>query len=136
LSLSENPLSPKKRLRDDKLFPMLKPRSQNLFLAWVFATKEISKVEGNFRRRAIEGHRTHPGGSDLKWKQVGVDEITDSPELSFSIKGLTADHPSQDGKAVFAVVKVATADSDRLSDSCQSNFTRPLGVVRLTAMIP
>ena len=66
---------------------------------------------------AIEGHRTRPDGSDLKWKQIGVNEITDSRELPFFIQWLTADHPSQDGKAVAAIEKITIADTDHLADS-------------------
>jgi Glyoxalase-like domain len=75
------------------------------WLTWVFATEDISKVEEKFGRPAIEGHRTRPDGTDLKWKQIGVNEITDSRELPFFIQWLTADHPSQDGKAVAAIEK-------------------------------
>jgi hypothetical protein len=78
---------------------------------------DISKVEEKFGRSAIEGHRTRPDGSDLKWKQIGVNEISDSPELPFFIQWLTADHPSQDGKAVAAIEKITIADTDHLADS-------------------
>ena len=44
-------------------------------------------------------------------------EITDSCELPFFIQWLTADHPSQDGKAVAAIEKITIADTDHLSDS-------------------
>jgi hypothetical protein len=54
---------------------------------------------------------------DLKWKQIGVNEITDSRELPFFIQWLTADHPPQDGKAVAAIEKITIADTDHLSDS-------------------
>ncbi len=87
------------------------------WLTWVFATEDISKVEEKFGRSAIEGHRTRPDGSDLKWKQIGVNEITDSRELPFFIQWLTADHPSQDGKAVAAIEKITIADTDHLADS-------------------
>jgi hypothetical protein len=87
------------------------------WLTWVFATEDISKVEEKFGRSAIEGHLTHPNGTELKWKQIGVNEITDSRELPFLIQWLTADHPSQDGKAVAAIAKVTIADTAQLSDS-------------------
>ena len=87
------------------------------WLTWVFATEDISKVEEKFGRPAIEGHRTRPDGTDLKWKQIGVNEITDSRELPFFIQWLTADHPSQDGKAVAAIEKITIADAEQLSDS-------------------
>jgi hypothetical protein len=83
----------------------------------VFATDNISTIEEKFGRTAIEGHRTRPDGSDLKWKQIGVNEITDSRELPFFIQWLTADHPSQDGRAVAAIEKITIADTDHLADS-------------------
>lgn len=55
------------------------------WVTWVFATEDISKVEEKFGRSAIEGHRTRPDGSDLKWKQIGVNQITESRELPFFI---------------------------------------------------
>jgi hypothetical protein len=87
------------------------------WLTWVFATEDISTIEEKFGRTATEGHRTRPDGTDLKWKQIGVNEITDSRELPFFIQWLTADHPSQDGKAVAAIEKITIADTDHLSDS-------------------
>ena len=46
-----------------------------------------------------------------------MNEIADSRELPFFIQRLTADHPSQDGKAVAAIEKITIADTDQLSDS-------------------
>jgi hypothetical protein len=66
---------------------------------------------------AIENHRTRPYGSDLKWKQIGVNEIIDSREFPFFIQWLTVDHPSQDGKAVAAKERIMIAGIDHLSDS-------------------
>jgi hypothetical protein len=83
------------------------------WLTWVFATEDISKVEEKFGRSAIEGHRTRPDGSDLKCKQIGDTEITDSRELPFFIQWLTADHPSRDGKAVAAIEKITIADTEK-----------------------
>ncbi len=87
------------------------------WLTWVFSTEDISKIEEKFGRNAIEGHRTRPDGSDLKWKQIGVNEITESRELPFFIQWLTADHPSKDGKAVASIEKITIADNDQLADS-------------------
>jgi hypothetical protein len=87
------------------------------WLTWVFSTEDISKVEEKFGREAVEGHRTRPDGSDLKWKQIGVTEIADSHELPFFIQWLTTDHPSQDGKAVASIEKITIADKGELSKS-------------------
>lgn len=85
------------------------PTPSNAWLTWVISTEDILKVEEKFGRSAIEGRRTRPDGSDLKWKQIGVNEITDSCNLPFFIQWLTADHPSQDRKGVAAIEKIAIA---------------------------
>ena len=92
-----------------------KAQSGGGWLTWVFSTEDISKVEEKFGREAVEGHRTRPDGSDLKWKQIGVTEIADSHELPFFIQWLTTDHPSRDGKAVASIEKITIADKGELS---------------------
>ena len=87
------------------------------WLTWVFSTEDISPIEEKFGRKAVDGHRTRPDGTDLKWKQIGVKEITDSRELPFFIEWLTEDHPSKDGKAVARIEKIIISDDDQLSDS-------------------
>jgi hypothetical protein len=91
------------------------------WLTWVFSTEDISPIEVKFGREAVEGHRTRPDGTDLKWKQIGVKEITDSRELPFFIQWLTKDHPSKDGIAVAKIEKIRIADHDELSDSWFKN---------------
>jgi hypothetical protein len=87
------------------------------WLTWVFSTEDISPIEEKFGRKAVDGHRTRPDGTDLKWKQIGVKEITDSRELPFFIQWLTEDHPSKDGSAVARIEKITISDNDQLSDS-------------------
>ena len=87
------------------------------WLTWVFSTEDISPIEEKFGRNAVEGHRTRPDGSDLKWKQIGVNEIADARELPFFIEWLTSDHPSKDGNAVSTIEKIVIADTDKLKES-------------------
>ncbi len=87
------------------------------WFTWVFSTNEIKLVESKFGRDAIDGHRTRPNGTDLKWKQIGVKEIVDTPALPFFIQWLTEEHPSQDGIAVSQIEKIVIADRDQLSGS-------------------
>jgi len=87
------------------------------WLTWVFSTDDISPIEEKFGRRAVDGHRTRPDGTDLKWKQIGVKEITDSRELPFFIEWLTEDHPSKDGNAVARIEKIVISDDNLLADS-------------------
>jgi hypothetical protein len=87
------------------------------WFTWVFSTKDIAPIEEKFGRDAIEGHRTRPNGTDLKWKQIGVKEISDFREFPFFIQWLSADHPSQDGTPLAEIEKIVIADKDQLSDS-------------------
>jgi hypothetical protein len=87
------------------------------WLTWVFSTEDIAPIEEKFGRKAVDGHRTRPDGTDLKWKQIGVKEITDSRELPFFIQWLTDDHPSKDGSTVSKIEKIVISDKDQLSDS-------------------
>ena len=91
------------------------------WLTWVFSTEDISPIEEKFGRKAVDGHRTRPDGTDLKWKQIGVKEITESRELPFFIQWLTEDHPSKDGNAVAKIEKIVIADSEKLQDSWFKN---------------
>ncbi len=87
------------------------------WFTWVFSTKDIAPIEAKFGRKATEGHRTRPNGSDLKWKQIGVKEIADTREFPFFIQWLSADHPSQDGTPIAEIEKIVIADDHQLSDS-------------------
>ena len=87
------------------------------WLTWVFSTDDISPIEEKFGRKAVEGHRTRPDGSDLKWKQIGVKEIAEARELPFFIQWLTNDHPSNNGNAVSSIEKIFISDKDELKES-------------------
>jgi hypothetical protein len=87
------------------------------WFTWVFSTEDISPIEKKFGREAIEGHRTRPNGTDLKWKQIGVKEIVDTPEFPFFIEWLSTDHPSQDGTPLAEIQAISIADKDQLVDS-------------------
>ena len=87
------------------------------WLTWVFSVDDISPIEEKFGRKAAEGHRTRPDGTDLKWKQIGVTEIADDRELPFFIEWLTADHPSKNGDSVSKIGKIVIADKEELKDS-------------------
>jgi hypothetical protein len=87
------------------------------WLTWVFSTEDIAPIEEKFGRKAVDGHRTRPDGTDLKWKQIGVKEISDSRVLPFFIQWLTEDHPSKDGTTVAKIEKLLISDKGQLSDS-------------------
>jgi hypothetical protein len=87
------------------------------WLTWVFSLNDLSTVEEKFGRKAVEGYRTKPDGSELKWKQIGVKEIIGSGELPFFIQWLTDSHPSNDGNPAARITKIIIADDEKLADS-------------------
>jgi hypothetical protein len=87
------------------------------WLTWVFSSRDLAGVEEKFGRKAADGYRTRPDGSELKWKQIGVKEIIGSGELPFFIQWLTDNHPSKDGNSVAKISKLVIADDEKLADS-------------------
>lgn len=91
------------------------------WFTWVFSTENLNDVTTKFGRDAVEGHRTRPDGTELKWRQIGVKEIAESRELPFFIQWLTDDHPSRDGNPVARISKIVIADEGELDGSWFKN---------------
>ena len=87
------------------------------WLTWVFSVEDIDIVEKSFARKAVAGHRTRPDGSDLKWKQIGVKEIAEAPQLPFFIQWLTTEHPSQNGTGIARIKSICISDTHQLKES-------------------
>jgi hypothetical protein len=69
------------------------------WMTWVLATDNISKVEENLGRKAVDGQRKKPNGSILQWKQLGVLDILRDSQQPFYIEWVSKEHPSSDGIA-------------------------------------
>jgi len=87
------------------------------WLAWVFSADDISDVEVKLDRNAVLGYRTRPDGTQLEWKQIGINQVIESNEFPFFVQWLTANHPSLDGKAVAKIKGIDIASKNRLANS-------------------
>jgi hypothetical protein len=87
------------------------------WFTWVFSTEDIAPIEAKFGRKSVEGHRTLPEGMDLRWKQIGVKEIQESPNLPFFIQWLTSDHPSGTGNPTAELIELTINDNSQLNQS-------------------
>ena len=76
------------------------------WLTWVFSTDDLTPIEKELGREAVEGHRRRPNGSDLTWKQIGIIEILEKPSLPFFIQWESLTHPSTDGEPSSRLVKI------------------------------
>ena len=82
------------------------------WLGWVISTDDISPIEKSLGREAVDGHRTRPDGTDLRWKQVGVLDTLKDFQIPFFIEWLTSEHPSKDGKSVSSILKIEISGSE------------------------
>lgn len=87
------------------------------WFTWVFSTSDILSIAEKFGRAPTDGHRIRPDGSKLKWKQIGVKEISETQTFPFFIQWLTEDHPSKGGMPVAKITKIEISDKKKLSDS-------------------
>ena len=98
------------------------------WLTWVVAVDDVSAIESRRGRPAVDGHRTKPDGTDIRWKQIGVLGTLEDRQLPYFIEWIENHHPSTDGKAVAKIVKFEIAgDEKTITDWLGSNTALALG---------
>ena len=91
------------------------------WLSWVFNVEDILLIEDKFGRKAVEGNRKKPDGTELRWKQIGVKDIFLMSELPFFVQWQTNNHPSEDGAAEAIIKKLCIASENKLEKSLFKN---------------
>ena len=84
------------------------------WLTWVFSTEDLAPIEAELGRKAVEGHRRRPDGTELSWEQIGIIEVLDEPELPFFIKWKDGNHPSEVGTPKVSISKINFANINPL----------------------
>lgn len=68
------------------------------WLGWVIAVDDIASAESRLGRGSVAGHRIRPDGADLRWRQIGILDLIDDPQLPYFIQWEhQGDHPSTPG---------------------------------------
>jgi hypothetical protein len=72
------------------------------WLAWAVAVADIATFERRLNRAAAQGHRRRPDGFDLRWRQIGVNDVAEDPQLPFFVQWISdaEHHPSAPGSAI------------------------------------
>ncbi len=72
------------------------------WLAWAVRVDDIATYEGRLDRPSAAGHRRRPDGFDLRWRQIGINEVTDDPQLPFFIQWESDEqhHPAAGGSSI------------------------------------
>jgi hypothetical protein len=98
------------------------------WLGWVVAIDDIAEVEERLDRTAAAGYRRRPDGVDLRWSQIGVNELATDPQLPFFVQWHTeaSDHPSAGGSSVRLARLEIAGDRARVEDYLGTSADAPL----------
>jgi hypothetical protein len=66
------------------------------WLTWVVAVDDLSTIESELGRKAVEAHRKKPDGKELFWRQIGVLDTLEEASNPFFIQWTSESHPSDD----------------------------------------
>jgi hypothetical protein len=104
------------------------------WLGWVVAVDDITVVEQRLGRPAVAGNRHRPDGTELLWRQLGVNGTIADPQLPFFVQwDIPADlHPSAGADAGLALACLEIAgDPHRVSEWLGETVEAPLEDVKV-----
>ena len=109
------------------------------WLGWVVAVDDISVAEHRLGREAAVGSRHRPDGTELRWKQIGVNGLIADPQLPFFIEwDVPAElHPSAGSNGGFSLACLEIAgDPQRVSEWLGETVEAPLEDVKVEWVAP
>jgi hypothetical protein len=104
------------------------------WLGWVVAVDDIAPLERRLGRESVVGNRHRPDGTELLWKQIGVNGLIADPQLPFFVQWLSPDtmHPSSGGNGDFSLACLEIAgDPQRVSEWLGETVESPLEDVKV-----
>ena len=109
------------------------------WLGWVVAVDDIALVERRLGRESVAGNRHRPDGTELLWKQIGVNGLISDPQLPFFVQWLSPDglHPSMGGVDDWSLACLEIAgDPQRVSEWLGETVEAPLEDVKVEWVAP
>ena len=109
------------------------------WLGWVVAVDDITPVEARLGRESVAGNRRRPDGTELLWKQIGVNGLISDPQLPFFIQWLSPEalHPSLGGTDEFSLACLEIAgDPQRVSEWLGETVEAPLEDIKVEWVAP
>jgi hypothetical protein len=103
------------------------------WLAWVIRVEDIARIEQRLDRRAAPGHRRRPDGVDLRWAQIGVNDVAADPQLPFFVQwhSPASEHPSAGASTVTLQRLEIAGDENRIDDYLGASTRQPLDGIEL-----
>ncbi|MCD4523290.1 VOC family protein [Nocardioides sp. cx-173] len=109
------------------------------WLGWVVAVDDIAPVEKRLGRSAVVGNRHRPDGTELRWRQIGVNGLISDPQLPFFVQWESPAelHPSTgaDGSFSLACLEIA-GDPQRVSEWLGQTVEAPLEDIKVEWVAP
>jgi len=109
------------------------------WLGWVVAVDDITEIEQRLGRDAAPGNRHRPDGTNLSWKQIGVNGLISDPQLPFFIEWESPAemHPSfgADERFSLACLEIA-GDPGRVSEWLGITVEAPLEEIKVDWVAP
>jgi len=103
------------------------------------AVDDITSVELRLGRESVAGNRRRPDGTELLWKQIGVNGLLADPQLPFFVQWLSPEslHPSTGGVDDYALACLEIAgDPQRVSEWLGETVEAPLEDVKVEWVAP
>jgi len=108
------------------------------WLGWVVAVDDLVPLEERLGRPAIEGRRHLPDGGLLTWRQIGVLDLIDDPQLPFFVRWESDRtlHPSQGGREVELLRIEIAGQPERVDEWLGGQSGRVLSDVDIAWTVP
>ena len=109
------------------------------WLGWVVAVADIAVLEQRLGREAVNGNRHRPDGTELTWKQIGVNGLISDPQLPFFVEWLSPRdmHPSAGADQAFSLACLEIAgDPQRVSEWLGETVEAPLEEIKVEWVAP
>jgi len=108
------------------------------WLTWVVGVDDIAAIEQRLARPAAEGHRRRPDGVDLRWEQIGLNEVSIDPQLPFFVHwhNPASEHPSAGGSRVTLRKLEIVGNETRIDEYLGTSARQPLDGVEVEFFDP
>jgi hypothetical protein len=108
------------------------------WLAWAIRVEDIGVIEERLGRPAAAGHRRRPDGVDLRWRQIGINDVAEDPQLPFFTQWEVppGEHPSTGGKGIALTGLEIAGNEDTVDAYLGASARQPLEDVDVTWLAP
>ena len=104
------------------------------WLAWVVAVDDIAPLEQRLSRPSAAGHRRRPDGFDLRWRQLGINDVAADPQLPFFVswESPATEHPSAAGSPIALTHLEIAGDETTIDAYLGTSAKQPLDGIEVS----